>query len=71
MERMTSEQFVAQQEEILTGLPAEFRTFLRSQAWDRGHSAGFEEVINILKSLTADFREAFEKYQMNLSQMGR
>jgi hypothetical protein len=71
MERMTSEQFVVEQNKILEGLPDEFQSFLRGQAWDRGHSAGFEEVISILKSLTADFREAFEKYRMNLSLMGR
>lgn len=30
---------------------------LRSQAWERGHSAGEEEVANIYRSLCYDFKD--------------
>lgn len=49
--RMTQMDFDRRQKEILASLPEEFHGFVNNQAWERGHSAGFEEVISIMENL--------------------
>lgn len=61
--RMTSDQYEAERTEILDGIPPEFASFLGYQAWEEGHSAGYEEVINVLRGSTYDFRQHLEKYR--------
>lgn len=55
--RMSQEQFNMRQAELLRALPEEFHGFVNSQAWERGHSAGLEEVMMIMEELT----DALEK----------
>ena len=51
LERMTQEEFGTEQDNLLKTMPVELHDFLRSYAWDQGHSSGYEEVINILEEL--------------------
>lgn len=39
-----------------------FQSWLRSVAWDQGHSAGYEEVINVLEDLLFGFKKAMKAY---------
>ena len=53
-------------EEILAGLlkkvPPEFAALLEEWAYDRGHSAGREEVLSILKDLVTGISPVIEEY---------
>ncbi len=51
MERMTEAQYTTELAEILSDLPAEFHPYIREESWDRGHSAGHEEVINYARGM--------------------
>jgi hypothetical protein len=43
-------------------LPEEFRSTVSKMAYDRGHSAGEEEVLLILQDLVSDLLPCFEKW---------
>ena len=43
-------------------IPKEFWDMMESQAWDRGHSAGQDEVDAILSNLVSDFIHASAEY---------
>ena len=61
---MTQDEYAKKQFELLLDVPDEFRGVLSYMAYERGHSGGREEVINILSGLVADLKpciEAFEK----------
>jgi len=64
--RMTSEEFNVKQDELLSELPEEFRSFVSSYAYDHGHSAGYEEVIGIMSGLVSDLKEPIRKFQEGL-----
>jgi hypothetical protein len=61
--RMTEEEFCQQKADLVDGLPIEFAGWLDYEAWERGHSAGYEEIIGILQGLTYGFRKAFKEWQ--------
>ena len=63
LERMTDQEFNEELDEILNTLPKAFRSFVSSRAWDEGHSAGHEEVINIARGLAYDLEPAIKEYQ--------
>ena len=46
----------------LAVIPQEFRAMLESQAYDRGHAWGEEEVASLLYSLSSDFLSAWSKW---------
>jgi len=48
---MTEQEYEAKQDELLWQIPEEFRSCLSYMAYEKGHSAGREEVINILSGL--------------------
>lgn len=66
LQRMTEEEFIEEQETLLKDIPEEFQPFLRTQAWDEGHSAGYEEVINILQALSYAIKKPIEDYTKRL-----
>ena len=47
---------------ILAKLPPEFQSYVSSEAWDRGHSAGESEVISIAKEMAHDLEAVIRKY---------
>ena len=64
--KMTDEQFVKEQDEILANVPKEFRGKLSYMAYERGHSSGNEEVIGILKELVSDLKESIENFEKRI-----
>ena len=62
-QRMNSEDFTKKMDEILAEIPTAFREFVSSQAWDRGHSSGFEEVCSIAQDLTDSLKPAIKAYR--------
>lgn len=62
LEPMTEEEFNTEQEELLKDIPEEFHPNLRTEAWDRGHSAGMEEVIGCLRTLINVIEDPLRAY---------
>jgi len=59
---LTKETFAIEEAEILADVPVEFRTAVSYQAYEDGHSAGYDEVIiyvqryvNMLKNPIAEY----------------
>jgi hypothetical protein len=65
--RMTEEEYLKEQEEILAGIPQEFKGPLSYMAYERGHSAGNEESIGILRGLVSDLREPIKAFEKRLA----
>lgn len=58
----------AEQAEIaLAKLPEEFQAFVRTQAYDRGHSAGEDEVNMIMVDLASDVQAALGAYLLRVN----
>lgn len=51
LEPMTTPEYEEEMEEICSDIPEEFHPFIRSESWDRGHSAGMEECVSIARDL--------------------
>ena len=66
--RMTADEYYATQSEIFAAnnTPHEFQGVMSSQAWDRGHSSGYEECINILRELAREFRQPILEFSARL-----
>ena len=62
MARMTEQEYTEAQAELLKDFPPEFKGTLSYMAWERGHSAGYEEVLNELRGLVSDLKEPIQKY---------
>ncbi len=60
--KMTSEEFSVKESELLSQLPPEFRALASYHAYNRGHSAGREEVLCILKGFIAELKEPIKNY---------
>jgi hypothetical protein len=65
LERMTSEEYEVELAEILSPLPEEFRSFVSSKAYEVGHSAGYEEVINEARELAYNLNQAVVAFKIN------
>ena len=67
--KLTEEQYeklALERVELLEQVPVEFRSVLSSMAYDRGHSAGEDEVILILKDLVNELKPAIEQYTQRI-----
>jgi hypothetical protein len=53
---MTQAEFDHDQQQALYELPAEFRGFVSSYAWEHGHAAGYEEVLGYVRELVSALR---------------
>jgi hypothetical protein len=62
----TADDYDTEMEQALCDLPDEFKSFVSSQAWQRGHSAGHDEVVGIANELAGDIRPAILAYQRRL-----
>lgn len=65
---MTDEEYKIEMQRILKDIPTAFHNFITNQAWEDGHSAGFEEVVKIaiaivnrLKPSITQFEKEFKK----------
>jgi hypothetical protein len=57
LERMESEEYNEKMEEILDGFPDNIKSFIRSESWERGHSSGYEEVLQIADDLASKLQQ--------------
>ncbi len=51
---MTETYYKAKMDELLEHLPQAARYFIHKQAWDRGHSYGYDECYNIAQDLVSE-----------------
>lgn len=65
---MTDEEVKKQYKEILANVPEEFRSALSYMAYERGHSAGEEEVISILRGLVDALKEPIANFKRNVEE---
>jgi hypothetical protein len=59
---MTADEFEAEMVDVVDSVPEPFRVWVRGQAWDRGHSAGYEEVVNIARDLADSLAPVVQDY---------
>jgi hypothetical protein len=64
--RMTGDEFEAAQTELLKDIPEEFHGPLSYMAYEMGHSAGHEEVINYLRSFVGDLKAPIKQFEKRL-----
>ena len=63
---MTSEQYNQQEAEILKPLPPEFHAMLSYSAYERGHSAGYDECLLHLREMASALVEPVKQYENRL-----
>ena len=51
-------------------LPIEFKEYVLSVSWDRGHSAGYEEILNIAEGMTYDLKKVLTAYNERMEVEG-
>jgi len=51
---MTPEEFAQKEKELLGRVPPEFRSYFSYEAYEEGHSGGYEEVLSHLKGMVSD-----------------
>lgn len=59
---MDATQYYREMAALLDPVPQQFHGFIESYAYDRGHSAGYEEVLNIAGGLVSDLLPAIKAY---------
>lgn len=67
LERLKDDEFEQEMRALLSDLPDEFQSFIREQAYDRGHSAGMEEVLSIAQDLHHNLKECVDKYTSRIT----
>jgi hypothetical protein len=63
LERMTADEYSAEMDEILAALPGPFRAYVGSEAYERGHSAGYEEVVGIAQAMADALKQPIADYR--------
>ena len=63
---MTEKEFQEELDKELSQIPTEFHPFINKQSWDRGHSAGYEEVLNIAQEMTYELKPCVAKFEDRL-----
>ena len=58
--------FEEKQKALLEDIPPEFHRALSYWAWEEGHSAGYDEVLNILQDLVHTFQDPIIAFQNRL-----
>jgi len=52
--------------ETVSVLPKEFQDYVQQEAYDRGHSSGYDEVFNYVKTMTHELKPVIEAYTKRL-----
>jgi hypothetical protein len=68
LERMNEDEYSEELLVAIEDLPLEFQQYVRSTAWERGHSAGYEEVVLIAQNIASDLKPHVERYQKRIMQ---
>lgn len=63
---VTEKDFAEAQAELCKDLPKELIGPLQGLAWDEGHSAGYAEVINYLKSYISLLKEPLDRMERRI-----
>lgn len=63
LERMTSDEYNAEMDETLAEIPEEFRSFVRESSYERGHSAGYEQVVSIAHEMVFGLKPCIEAFK--------
>ncbi len=58
----TGEEHIKEMEELLCDIPEEFKGYIMQEAWDRGHSAGYDEVYNIAGNMYSQLKPRITNY---------
>ncbi len=66
LERMTEAEYEAELRDLLEDVPFEFLSYVSSEAYDRGHSEGREQVIQIAQSMVYNLRPVIVDYTQRL-----
>jgi uncharacterized protein YicC (UPF0701 family) len=59
---MTAEDYTLEMEKLLKELPEEFGGYVSSEAYERGHSSGYEECYNIAQDIVSSLKGPIKKY---------
>ncbi len=62
LERMTDAEYNSEMAELLAELPEEFRSYVSSESYDHGHSAGYEECVSIARSMVHGLKPVIDAY---------
>ena len=63
---MTADDYLTELEKLLQEIPKEFRDFVNAQAYDRGHSSGYQECYNIAQDIVHSLKKPIELYTKRL-----
>lgn len=63
---MTSEDYALDMDKLLSELPEEFRGYASYQAYERGHSSGYEESYNIAQDIVSGLVGPIKEYTKRL-----
>lgn len=63
---ITGEDYSREMEKVLSKIPVEFHSYVSKTAYDRGHSSGYEESLEIAKEIVYDLKGPIEKYRKTL-----
>jgi hypothetical protein len=61
--RMTDEEYIRKQTKLLKDIPKELHAALSYMAYERGHSAGNEEIVIELHDLVSGLQEPLKNYE--------
>lgn len=64
---MDSTEYHEEMGRLLEEIPEEFRGYVSSEAYDRGHSSGYEESFNIAQDITNTLKRCIDKYTKRLT----
>lgn len=59
---MTSAEMDEELDKALEEIPEAFHSYIRKESWDRGHSCGREEVVNIATEMISDLAPCIRAY---------
>lgn len=62
---LTRLEFEDEMGKILAQFPSEFQEYVRSQSWNRGHSAGYEEVITYAEGFIDELLPCIKLFEEN------
>lgn len=67
---MTPEEFAEKESELLSKIPQEFRGAVSYQAYEDGHSAGYEEVLIYVERYVGMLFEPIKKFESRIFNLG-
>ncbi len=70
-ERMTETEYLNVLNDILNKVPQAFRGFVSAQAWEHGHSNGYEEVILLADNLADNLLPSIKEYRKQVEKASR